>query len=767
MKTKITFKFISILILSFSFQLNAAETVLITFDQPTVNEMVSETKWCVNSLPSWVKSHGIVDNPVKDPVKNNTNKCYKVEQAANASYYENFLYFQLKQPITITQANRYLHIKHYRQVLNDEFMVCPNTSISPDRFFWEQKYQGMYRFESQNSKAGQWEDVIVDLKYLMDKGIPLTDFSFGFSMDWNGGLTNPASDYYLDEIILSDSNTARDYTPINYSSFQVGKRWDDNRGMHINAHGGQIIYVDDTYYMIGENRIGDTSIGIACYSSKDMYNWKFESICLEMPNEDIRADWQDVNFGRLLERPKVLYNEKTKKFVMWMHWELGTHNYGGARVAIAMADKITGPFQFVKTMRPHFTDATQQWSGEDSRDQTLFMDDDGKAYHFSSAEMNTCIHISELTDDFLGLKDGFTRNWPGQQYEAPAIFKHTDNKYYGFFSGATSWNPNPLKSAKSDKVDRDWYYINNPCVDNNAHVTYWSQPNYIFKVPGKVGAYIYLGDRWTPANISVSPYIWLPISMRTGRPSLHWYDEWDLSLFDRMNGYNKVTTIQDGKTYYLLAKHSDRFMSLDGTKLTQWKDDDTRNLALTFIATGNGWYKIKNAEGKYLDTSSSLSFASQAQTDAQLWRLDVADDEFFYIYNKGNNQVIDVSDFNFNNGVTLTTWTKKTSDADNQLWGVFEKTNTGTGLFELNNTNKNIEIYPNPSNGNVSLHLRGYGNENTKVFVTDMNGRVFYQNLFQSESMVSLNLSKLNDGVYLVKAISYSGVSTQKLVIKK
>lgn len=744
----------------------AAETVLINFDQAPELEKVSEVKWCTQTKPSWLMSHGVVENPVKDQLKNNSAKCYKVEQSANASYYENFLYFQLKEPVTITDENRYLHIKHWRQNLNDEYMVCLNTSVSPDKFFWEEPQRGKYRFESQNSKPGQWEDIIIDLKYLKESGIQLTDFSFGFSMDWNGGYTNPATDYYLDEIVLSNSGAARDYTPETYTAFQNGKRWDDDRGMHINAHGGQIVFVDNTYYWIGENRMNRTSIGVNCYSSKDMMNWKFESVCLEMPYGEIRSDWQDISLGRLIERPKVIYNKTTNKWVMWMHWELGTTNYGGARVAIAQADKITGPFEFVKTFRPHFTDPTQQWSGEDSRDQTLFVDDDGKAYHFSSAEMNTCIHVSELTEDYLGLKPGFTRNWPGQQYEAPAIFKH-NNKYYGFFSGATSWNPNPLKSAASDLVDRDWYYINNPCVDDNAHVTYWSQPNYVFKVPGKKDAFMYLGDRWTPVSIAASTHIWLPISMRTGRPNLHWYDEWDLSLFDRMNGYNKVSSVENGKTYYLLAKHSDRFFSVDGTKLTQWKDNDAKNTPLTFVSAGGEWYRIKNNEEKFLDASGTLTFAAQTQDDAQLWRLDSADDGFFYVVNKLKNEVIDVSGFNYNNGATLTTWTKKTSGGENQMWGIFEKINTGTGLLELNDTNRGIEVYPNPSNGNVNLHLKGYGNCNTTVQVIDIKGKVIYVADYQSEAMININLTHLNNGVYVIKATSDKGNSHQKLIINK
>ena len=51
----------------------------------------------------------------------------------------------------------------------------------------------------------------------------------------------------------------------------------------------------------------------------------------------------DISHGRLFERPKVIYNPKAKKWVMWTHWESGD-GYGAARVCVATSDKIEGPY---------------------------------------------------------------------------------------------------------------------------------------------------------------------------------------------------------------------------------------------------------------------------------------------------------------------------------------------------------------------------------------------------------------------------------------
>ena len=52
-----------------------------------------------------------------------------------------------------------------------------------------------------------------------------------------------------------------------------GQLWKDNRGIHINAHGGGVLYYKGTYYWFGEHKADTTSsamVGVTCYSSKDL-----------------------------------------------------------------------------------------------------------------------------------------------------------------------------------------------------------------------------------------------------------------------------------------------------------------------------------------------------------------------------------------------------------------------------------------------------------------------------------------------------------------
>lgn len=79
----------------------------------------------------------------------------------------------------------------------------------------------------------------------------------------------------------------------------------------------------------------------------------------------------------MLERPKVVYNAQTKQFVMWAH--VDSPNYAKAAAGVAVSSSPTGPFEYLGSFRPN--DAM-------SRDQTIFVDEDGKAYQFASSEEN-------------------------------------------------------------------------------------------------------------------------------------------------------------------------------------------------------------------------------------------------------------------------------------------------------------------------------------------------------------------------------------------
>lgn len=332
------------------------------------------------------------------------------------------------------------------------------------------------------------------------------------------------------------------------SAFEPGKLWKDNNGVHINAHGGGILIYENTYYWFGEHKvkgkIGNTAqVGVHCYSSKDLYNWTDEGIVLQV-SSDVKSHIQK---GCILERPKVIYNCKTKKFVMWFHLELKGEGYMSARAGIAIADKVTGPYTFVRSMRAtlgrypvnirDFTADTREYfvrdldGGQMVRDQQLFVDENNKAYHIFASEENATLHIAELTDDYLDYTGKYVRVFENRYMEAPAIFKK-DGLYYFMGSGCTGWTPNAARSAVSPSIWGPWTELGNPCVGETSDKTFYSQSTYILPVQGKKNAFIYMGDRWTPDNPIDGRYIWLPIQFEENKFKIKWVDRWDLDFFE-------------------------------------------------------------------------------------------------------------------------------------------------------------------------------------------------------------------------------------------
>ena len=351
-------------------------------------------------------------------------------------------------------------------------------------------------------------------------------------------------------------------------SFHPGQIWPDSKGVHINAHGGGILHHHHKYYWYGEHKIeGDpgnrAQVGVHVYSSEDLYNWKDEGIALKVDSEHSGSD---IAKGCILERPKVIFNEKTGKFVMWFHLELKGMGYDAARSGVAVSDHPKGPFKFIESFRPNagfwplnvrgfhklpVADTIKDKycggkgclpahvdsmnilgrdfaGGQMARDMNLFVDDNGKAYHIYSSEENSTIHISELTDDYLSYSGVYARAFPDRYMEAPAIFKTSGGQYYFIGSGCTGWTPNAARSAVSDDIFGPWNELGNPCIGKDSTTTFQSQSTFVLQVPAKVDAFIFMADRWTPENPVDGKYIWLPVKFESGKIVLEWMDEWDL-----------------------------------------------------------------------------------------------------------------------------------------------------------------------------------------------------------------------------------------------
>lgn len=133
-----------------------------------------------------------------------------------------------------------------------------------------------------------------------------------------------------------------------YDSFRPGQVWLDTEGKRIQAHGGSVIYVDGIYYWYGENKEftdGTNDIwtyGIRFYRSNDLYNWEDLGLVIPPDTEDENSSLNPTNC--MLDRPHIIYNERTEKYVCWVKI---MHKEGHQDEAVLTADKNTGPYTLV------------------------------------------------------------------------------------------------------------------------------------------------------------------------------------------------------------------------------------------------------------------------------------------------------------------------------------------------------------------------------------------------------------------------------------
>lgn len=327
--------------------------------------------------------------------------------------------------------------------------------------------------------------------------------------------------------------------------FAPGEPWLDTDGQPIEAHAGGILRVGDVYYWYGENhRLGSgNKTGISAYSSRDLSEWRNEGVVL--PKDSLPEQFRDRGVA---ERPKVIYNRRTRQYVMWMH--LDANRYQEASAGVAVSASPTGPFRLVRIFRPiHFDygysreEATlkERERGNSYRDMSLFQDDDGTAYAIYSSESNATLYAVRLDADYTDIVrpavqgETWERIIPNGRREAPAPFKFR-GKYYLITSGLTGWDPNPARYHVAERVLGPWRTLGNPAVGPDSATTFRSQSTFVLPVPRACDrCFVFMADRWSPGSLEKSTYVWLPFVVRDdGTISIEWRDRWDLRVFDEL-----------------------------------------------------------------------------------------------------------------------------------------------------------------------------------------------------------------------------------------
>ena len=408
-------------------------------------------------------------------------------------------------------------------------------------------------------------------------------------------------------------------------------------GQPVHAHGGGVIRVDGYYYWFGENRQEDSNgfRYVSVYRSADLRNWEFRNHVL---TRNSAPELQSAN----IERPKVIYNRATGRFVMWMHKENAT-DYSEARAAVAVSDTVDGDYTWLGSFRP---------LGNMSRDLTTFVDEDGTAYLVSAARENYDLHIYRLTADYTDVESLVANPWPGGHREAPALFKR-NGVYFMLTSGATGWSPNQQQYATSTSLASGWSAMRN-VGDSTA---FDSQTAFVLPIQGSQGtSYLYLGDRWGNSFgglVNDSRYVWLPLSFPDDRSlSMSWAPE------VRIDTEAGTVTAAGGPYQTLIARHSGKCLDIPsqsqaiGQELAQYTCNGGNNQRFWARDAGGGHVRLVTRHSSLCLAVSGGSTANAAHVvqetcgsgAEQQWLLSDAGGGYVTLTARHSGKCLDVSD---------------------------------------------------------------------------------------------------------------------------
>jgi Glycosyl hydrolases family 43 len=295
----------------------------------------------------------------------------------------------------------------------------------------------------------------------------------------------------------------------------------DVTGQIIDAHGGCVQFFNGRFYLygtaFGTNKEYSGINSLAVYSSPDLKDWKLEGGLLKNPPTGVYY------------RPYVVFNPKTKKYVLWYNWypKLWTGQDG-----VAISDTPAGPFTIVT--------GKANLQGTCPGDGSLFVDNDGTGYYiYTDIANDYSVRIERLTPDFLDSCHEMSKVM-STGAEAPVMFRR-NNIYYvlcgplcatcprgsevqvftslsplgpfstkpafninRFFPGASSSSPaggvtptNEIgRDASTQAPPKGWFAFGR---ESSAPIIP-AQETWIAQIPlGGDVAYIWMGDRWGSA----------------------------------------------------------------------------------------------------------------------------------------------------------------------------------------------------------------------------------------------------------------------------
>ena len=278
----------------------------------------------------------------------------------------------------------------------------------------------------------------------------------------------------------------------------TGIAFKDTDGKPVNAHGGGIIQVCDTFYMHGEYFLSTTTDnnfnGFSMYSSKDFATWKNEGIILPQQASG------ELGPNRKGERPHIIKCPSTGEFILYAHAADVTYQ-ADKEVVYATSPTVNGKYTY-KGPLTNASGATASHS-----DMSAYADETG-AYVITESG-----HVYTLASDCHSwLSDkSVAVNCTSGGSESPTVFK-AGGTYYWIGSNKTGWRANNNFYSTSSSMTGTWTCqgfiapVTDTSNDISDERTWLSQSTWVQPVVGSAGTtYVYWGDHWYGTQDTSNP----------------------------------------------------------------------------------------------------------------------------------------------------------------------------------------------------------------------------------------------------------------------
>jgi hypothetical protein len=273
----------------------------------------------------------------------------------------------------------------------------------------------------------------------------------------------------------------------------------DTDGQRVNAHGGGIIRVGDTFYMHGMSFSSTTTdnnfIGFTMYSSKDLATWRNEGVILP------RQPSGELGPNRKGERPHIIRCPATGEFVLFAH--AASEDYQTDKeIVYATSPTVNGQYAYKGPVK------NAGGAIIEHGDMSAYADETGAYVLTESA------HVFTLASDchsWLSDRSFSAVNGDSGGSESPTVFK-AGGTYYWIGSYKTGWRANNNFYSTAPAITGPWTYqgflapVTDPANNISPERTWLSQSTWVLPVTGCAGTvYLYWGDHWYGTESTAMP----------------------------------------------------------------------------------------------------------------------------------------------------------------------------------------------------------------------------------------------------------------------